>query len=273
MTPAADFCKGRPGPHPRHGPGWSGRRKNSRRGGPYDGPRPPREIVRLRHPFFKSNGGAHMTFQPAGDAEGADYGLHLHGPLANGGSGGDPYCHGQNLAHLRETSSHRSARDEQPERQVTASRPAPVTSNDNNPDTPRRNPTRPACATASRIFLGPEDGSMFMSEYRAEHRGENSAASRRAANLGWNIWEGSFQVSSTGPRSRRAAVDVKDPRSDPEGAPYPLVEFGKLDPLFPAGNSAMIGRLRLSRQPAGPASWDRPVAVFGANPSGEHFST
>src|SRR5690606_32968261 len=51
------------------------------------------------------------------------------------------------------------------------------------------------------------------------------------ANLGWNVWEGSFRFVS------REGVDVADPRSDP-AMTYPVVEWGRGDPLLQARQAA-----------------------------------
>src|SRR6185436_16882578 len=60
----------------------------------YDGG-PPRELVRFAQPFANHNAG-HLTFNPLASRRDADFGL-LYMGLADGGSGGDPYNHAQNL--------------------------------------------------------------------------------------------------------------------------------------------------------------------------------
>ena len=55
------------------------------------------------------------------------------------------------------------------------------------------------------------------------------------ANLGWNVWEGSYRFVS------RRAVITEAPRSDPK-VTYPIVEWGQLDPvLLPNNSSASVG--------------------------------
>ena len=61
----------------------------------YDGG-PPREIFRAAHPFPNHNGGM-IAFNPLAAPGSPEFGL-LYVGFADGGSGGDPFNHGQNLA-------------------------------------------------------------------------------------------------------------------------------------------------------------------------------
>jgi hypothetical protein len=61
----------------------------------YDGGSP-REVFRTAKPFQNHNGGL-IGFNPLAALDSADYGL-LYVSVADGGSGGDPYNHAQNLA-------------------------------------------------------------------------------------------------------------------------------------------------------------------------------
>jgi len=63
-------------------------------GAAYDGAAP-RELIRLEQPFANHNAG-HLTFNPLAKTGDADYGL-LYMGFADGGSGGDPFAHAQNL--------------------------------------------------------------------------------------------------------------------------------------------------------------------------------
>src|SRR5262245_34489561 len=63
-------------------------------GAAYDGSGP-RELIRFEQPFANHNAG-HLTFNPLANTGDPDYGL-LYMGFADGGSGGDPFGHAQNL--------------------------------------------------------------------------------------------------------------------------------------------------------------------------------
>ena len=82
------------------------------------------------------------------------------------------------------------------------------------------------------------------------------------ANLGWNIWEGSYRFVS------QRAVSTESPRSDPK-VTYPIVEWDQLDPvLLPNNSSASVGVI-VYRSTAVPQLNGR--LLFGDMPSGELF--
>ncbi len=82
------------------------------------------------------------------------------------------------------------------------------------------------------------------------------------ANLGWNVWEGSYRYVS------RQAVITEAPRSDPKMT-YPIAEWGQLDPvLLPNNSSAAVGAI-VYRSSTVPQLKDR--LLFGDMPSGELF--
>jgi len=82
------------------------------------------------------------------------------------------------------------------------------------------------------------------------------------ANLGWNVWEGSYRFVST------RAVITEAPRSDPK-VTYPIVEWGQLDPvLLPNNSSASVGVV-VYRSTRVPQLNGR--LLFGDMPSGELF--
>ena len=82
------------------------------------------------------------------------------------------------------------------------------------------------------------------------------------ANLGWNVWEGSFRFIN------RGGVGTEAPRSDPK-ITYPIVEWGQLDPvLLPNNSSASVGVI-VYRSTAIPQLNGR--LLFGDMPSGELF--
>ena len=80
------------------------------------------------------------------------------------------------------------------------------------------------------------------------------------ANLGWNVWEGSFRFIS------RQAVSLEKPRSDPQ-VTYPIAEWGQTDPLLQR-NSAASG-LVVYRGTQIPQLAN--LVIFTDMPSGEIF--
>ena len=112
-----------------------------------------------------------------------------------------------------------------------------------------------------RLFWDPKNGNMFMSDIGQDTVEEISPVTA-GANLGWNVWEGSYKYLS----GRPTGVEASDPRSDPK-VTYPIVEYGQIDPLLQS-NSAAIGGLvyRSTRIPQ-----LTNLLIFGDNPSGEIF--
>jgi hypothetical protein len=223
----------------------------------YDGGAP-RELIRIQEPYANHNGG-HLTFNPLATPASPDYGL-LYMGLADGGSGGDPNGHAQNLGIalgkiLRlDPLGTNSANGKYG---IPASNPF---ANDGKPETLGeiyaygvRNP--------QRLFWDPKNGNMFMSDIGQDTVEEISPVTA-GANLGWNIWEGNYKYLS----GRPTGVEASDPRSDPK-VTYPIVEFGQIDPLL-QGNSAAIGGL-VYRSTKIPQLTN--LLIFGDNPSGEIF--
>ncbi len=224
----------------------------------YDGGAP-RELIRYEQPFANHNGG-HLTFNPLAKPGDADFGL-LYMGFADGGSGGDPFGHAQNLNSgfgkiLRlDPLGKNSANGKYG---IPASNPF---AKGNNPNTLGeiyaygvRNP--------QRLFWDSKNGNMFMSDI-GQDTVEKISAVTAGANLGWNIWEGSFKFVGSG---RPTRVDVSELRKDPK-ITYPIVEYGQLDPLFQP-NSAAIGGL-VYRNTRIPQLTN--LLIFGDNPSGEIF--
>jgi hypothetical protein len=259
-----------------------------------------REVIRWEQPYANHNAG-HSAFNPLARPGSTDYGL-LYIGFADGGSGGDPNGHAQNLNSgfgkifridpLGNNSKNKKYG-------IPASNPF---ANDGKDDTLGeiyaygvRNP--------QRLFWDSKNGSMFMSDI-GQDTVEKVSPVTAGANLGWNIWEGSFRfvggrgggggrgpaapaagapappvpAAPGGPPAPRGApapgagrgaatrVNVEGPRSDPK-VTYPVAEFGQLDPLL-QGNSAAIGGLvyRSGRIPQ-----LSNLLIFGDNPSGEIF--
>ena len=118
-----------------------------------------------------------------------------------------------------------------------------------------------AIRNTQRFGWDPKNGAMFMSDIGQNIVEEVSPVSA-GANLGWNIWEGSYRFVS------RQAVSTESPRSDPKMT-YPIVEWGQLDPvLLPNNSSASVGVI-VYRSTTIPQLTNR--LLFGDMPSGELF--
>jgi glucose/arabinose dehydrogenase len=224
----------------------------------YDGAAP-REVIRIEEPYANHNGG-HLTFNPLATPTSPDFGL-LYMGLADGGSGGDPNGHAQNLAIalgkiLRfDPLGTNSANGKYG---IPASNPFV---SDGKPETLGeiyaygvRNP--------QRLFWDPKNGNMFMSDIGQDTVEEISPVTA-GANLGWNVWEGNFKYMS----GRGAGVDTSEPRSDPKMT-YPIVEYAQADPLLPGGGQAAIGGM-VYRSTKIPQLAN--LLIFGDNPTGEIF--
>ena len=222
----------------------------------YDGGAP-RELMRWEQPFQNHNCG-HMSFNPTAAAGSADFGL-LYIGFADGGSGGDPFKHAQNLAvgfgkifRINPLGTN-SANGKYG---IPASNPF---ANDGKDDTLGeiyaygvRNP--------QRLFWDRKNGNMFMSDI-GQNIIEEVSPVTAGANLGWNDWEGNYRFLGS-----REGVSSANPRSDAK-VTYPIVEYGQLDPLL-MGSSAAIGGLVYRQNAIAPLS---NLLLFGDNPSGEIF--
>jgi hypothetical protein len=228
----------------------------------YDG-EGPRELIRFEQPYANHNAG-HSTFNPLAKAGDADYGL-LYIGFADGGSGGDPNGHAQNLNNafgkiLRiDPLGTNSANKKYG---IPASNPF---ANDGKDDTLAeiyaygvRNP--------QRLFWDSKNGNMFMSDIGQDTVEEVSPVTA-GANLGWNAWEGSFRFVGRGTGGGRGTrVNVEGPRGDPK-VTYPVAEYGQTDPLLQNGSAAIGGMVyRSTRIPQ-----LTNLLIFGDNPSGEIF--
>lgn len=252
MTKKADFLPSGPGhTHDTVLLEWTAKNPEA---ATYDG-RAPREMFRTAKPFPMHNGG-HLAFNPLAKPGSADYGL-LYVGVADGGSAGDPYQHAQNLS---------SAFGK-------ILRIDPLGSNSANSQygIPSTNPFlkngKPGtlgeiyaygCRNPQRFSWDPKNGNLFMADIGQDVIEEITQVTP-GANLGWNIWEGSFRY---GVRQ----VGVGDPRSDP-AVTYPIAEFDHTDPLFQAGVS--ITGIYAYRDTAIKQLTNK--LIFGDNPSGEMF--
>jgi Glucose / Sorbosone dehydrogenase len=221
----------------------------------YDGGLP-REILRLEQPFANHNGGL-IAFNSTAAQDAADYGL-LYVAFADGGSGGDPLNHAQNLGSvfgklLRIDPLGRNSANGK--YGIPASNPFAA---DQDPSTlgeiyayGLRNP--------QRFTWDPRNGNLFLADI-GQNIVEEVNLVTAGANLGWNVWEGSFRYLG------REGVDQSNPRGDPK-VTYPIVEYGQLDPLLQPQSSVTMGMVY--RQTA-----IKPLTnllLFGDIPSGEIF--
>jgi len=223
----------------------------------YDGGAP-RELLRIEQPFANHNAG-NVSFNPLARAGDADFGLIYMG-FADGGSGGDPMNMAQNLNLIfgkilrLDPLGTNSANGKYG---IPAANPF---ANDGDPNTLGeiyaygvRNP--------QRLFWDSKNRNMFMSDI-GQNTVEEISPVTAGANLGWNVWEGSFTFVS----GRPGGVNMTDPRKDSK-VTYPIVEYGQLDPLLQSSSAAIGGMVyRHNRIPQ-----LTNLLIFGDNPSGEIF--
>ncbi len=221
----------------------------------YDGEMP-REMIRLRQPFANHNGGA-VAFNSTARPGTADFGL-LYIGIGDGGSGGDPMNLAQNLG---------SAFGK-----VFRIDPLGKNGRGGKYGVPDANPFRSTASALPEIFAygvrnaqrfgwDPRGGAMYLSDIGQNTVEEVSPVSV-GANLGWNVWEGSYRFGS------RQGVMTDLPRNDPK-VTYPIVEWDQLDPvLLPSNSSAAVGAM-IYRSATVPQLNGR--LLFGDMPSGELF--
>jgi glucose/sorbosone dehydrogenase len=221
--------------------------------GAYDGGAP-RELFRVAHPFANHNGGE-IAFNPTARAGSPEFGL-LYIGSADGGSGGDPYNHAQNLQSafgkiLRIDPLGRNSKNGK--YGIPASNPFAK-----NPNAlgevysyGHRNP--------QRFSWDPMDGRMFEAEI-GQNVNEEVNQIVAGGNYGWNIWEGSFKYFTR-------EVSIEDQRGDSKMM-FPIVELDHTDPLFPSTRLSATG-IYVYREKAIKQLTD--MLIFGDNPSGEVF--
>lgn len=219
----------------------------------YDGG-PPRELFRMRQPFANHNAG-HMAFNPLAAAGSPEFGL-LYLGVADGGSGGDPLNHSQNLG---------SAFGK-----VFRINPTGNNSKNGKYGVPAGNPfvNTPGALpeiyayglrNGQRFAWDPKNGNLFLADI-GQTIIEKVTLVPAGANLGWNAWEGSFRFI------RNTAVASEGRRADPK-VTYPLVEYGQVDPLLQnqaAANGVIVYRGSEIPQIAN-------LVLFTDMPSGEIF--
>jgi hypothetical protein len=219
----------------------------------YDGGAP-RELLRLRQPFANHNAG-HTAFNPLAAPGSAEAGL-LYLTIGDGGSGGDPFNMAQNLG----SAFGKILRIDPLGRNSSNGKYGIPPSNpfvsDGRDDTLGeiyaygvRNP--------QRFSWDPKSGTMYVADI-GQNIVEEISPVAAGANLGWNVWEGSFTYGAR-------EVGTEHPRSDPK-VTYPVVEYDHRDPLL---NRPAITGVYVYRQNAIRALTNK--LIFGDNPSGEIF--
>lgn len=224
----------------------------------YDGGLP-RELMRFEQPYSNHNAGM-LAFNPVARPGDADFGL-LYVGSADGGSGGDPLGLAQNL----ESAFGKVLRID------------PLGSNSANGryGVPASNPFAGQGQSAAlgeiyayglrnpqRFGWDRANGNLFLADI-GQSTIEKVTLVPAGANLGWNLWEGSFRFAGGG---RGGGVNVEAPRSDP-GVTYPVVEYDQQDALLM--NSSAVTGVHVYR--SGPISQLRDLVLFGDFPSGEIF--
>ena len=159
----------------------------------YDGGAP-RELFRTAKPFQIHNGGQ-LAFNPLARPGSPDYGL-LYVGVADGGSGGDPYKHAQNLSFAF----------------GKILRIDPLGSNSANgqygipPTNPFVHHSKSGtlgeiyaygCRNPQRFSWDPQNGNLFLADI-GQAVVEKITLVPAGANLGWNVWEGSFLYGPEG---------------------------------------------------------------------------
>ncbi|MCB1671513.1 MAG: PQQ-dependent sugar dehydrogenase [Gammaproteobacteria bacterium] len=216
----------------------------------------PRELFRAAQPFPNHNGGQ-VAFNPVAAAGDEDYGL-LYIGLADGGSGGDPLGSAQNLGSAFGKILRIDPLGSDSVNQRYGIPPSNPFTNDGDPQTLGeiyaygvRNP--------QRFNWDPQTGRMLLADI-GQNQVEEISPVTAGANLGWNLWEGSFRYVD-----RQVSLD--SPRSAP-GLTWPVAEYDHRDPLWRQRQVAVTG-VAVFRGDAIPQLRDK--IVFGDNPNGELF--
>jgi len=252
MTPPPDFHPAPGGMDTHHGVllEWTAKTPGA---ATYDGGAP-RELMRWRDPFPNHNGGM-LAFNPLAGPNSPDFGL-LYMGIADGGSGGDPLNMAQNLGIAF----------------GKIFRINPLGNNGANKKygIPADNPLRNTPGALPEIYAygvrNPQrfawdsrNGAMFMSDI-GQGTVEEISAVTPGANLGWNVWEGSYKYAG------RQGVALENRRGDPK-VTYPIAEWGQVDALLQPQSAA--GGLAFYRSNQIPQLAN--LLIFADMPSGEIF--
>jgi len=221
----------------------------------YDGG-PPRELMRFRQPYANHNAGM-VAFNSTARPGGADFGL-LYIGVGDGGSGGDPQSLAQNLGSGFG--------------KILRIDPLGKNGRGGKYGIPQANPfvTRAGALpeiyaygvrNSQRFAWDSRNGAMFMTDI-GQNIVEEVSPVTVGANLGWNVFEGSYRYVS------QRAVITEAPRSDPNMV-YPIVEWDQLDPVLLENNSSAAVSLVVYRGTTIPKLANR--LLFGDMPSGAMF--
>jgi hypothetical protein len=221
----------------------------------YDGSAP-RELMRFRQPYANHNAGM-IAFNSTARPGGADFGLMYVG-VGDGGNGGDPQGLAQNLGSgfgkiLRIDPFGKNGRG--------GKYGIPAA----NPFVSRQGALPEIYAygirNSQRFAWDPSNGAMFMTDI-GQNIVEEVSPVTAGANLGWNVWEGSYRFLG------RQAVSSEAPRSDPNMV-YPIAEWDQFDPVLLQNNSSAAVSLVVYRSTTIPQLTNR--LLFGDMPSGATF--
>jgi glucose/arabinose dehydrogenase len=196
-----------------------------------------------------------LAFNPLAQPNSPDFGL-LYMGVADGGSGGDPLNMAQNLGiafgkifridPLGNDSANKKygIPPDNPMRKTPGALPEIYAYGVRNPQ---------------RFAWDPRNGAMFLADI-GQGTVEEVSRVTSGANLGWNLWEGSYRYAG------REGVALDNRRGDPK-VTYPLVEWGQLDPLLQTQSAA--GGLVVYRGNQIPQLAN--LLIFADMPSGELF--
>ncbi|MEQ1855110.1 MAG: PQQ-dependent sugar dehydrogenase [Longimicrobiales bacterium] len=221
----------------------------------YDGG-PPRELMRLQQPYPNHNAGQ-LAFDPTAAPGSPDFGL-LYVGVADGGSGGDPHNMAQNLGSIFG--------------KILRIDPMGRNSRNGKYGIPTDNPFLTRAGALPEIYAygarnpqkfawDPNNRNFFMSDI-GQNTVEELTLVPRGANLGWNVWEGSYRYVG------RDGVDTRGARGD-ASVTYPVAEYAQPDPLL-LGQSAAVGLAVYRANRIAPIS---NMVIWGDNPTGEVFAT
>jgi len=112
---------------------------------------------------------------------------------------------------------------------------------------------------AQRFGWDSANGNMFLADI-GQNTIEKLTLVTSGANLGWNVWEGSFQYVG------RSGVSLDNQRGDP-AVTYPVAEYAQRDPLLQ--NQSAAAGLHVYRDDAIPQLAN--LVLFADQPSGEIF--
>jgi hypothetical protein len=219
----------------------------------YDGG-PPRELMRFEHPFPNHNGGQ-LAFNPLVRQGDKDFGL-LYIGSADGGSGGDPLNLSQNLGSAFGKLLRIDPLGKNSANGKYGIPPGNPFANDSAPNTlgeiyayGLRNP--------QRFAWDAKTGNLYVADI-GQNTVEEVSIVTAGANMGWNVWEGSYGFVN------RVGVSTENVRGDAK-VTYPVAEYGQPDPLFQSNSAVTMGVVYRE----GPIRSLANLVIFGDNPSGE----